>query len=78
MTSFMAMKKDTFPRRGIAEGFFGPPWSMAHRSAMFEFGAAHRIDTCLCAPVVSCEEIHQINRDYEYKNLPYWGRNRDY
>jgi hypothetical protein len=31
--------KFTFQRRGIVEGFFGPPWSMAHRAAIFQFGA---------------------------------------
>ncbi|HEY2990666.1 MAG TPA: beta-N-acetylglucosaminidase domain-containing protein [Candidatus Binatia bacterium] len=40
----------TFQRRGIVEGFFGPPWSMKHRAAMFEFGAARGMDTYLYAP----------------------------
>src|SRR5712692_5347913 len=40
----------TFQRRGIVEGFFGPPWSMAHRAAMFEFGAARGMNTYLYAP----------------------------
>lgn len=39
-----------FQRRGIVEGFFGPPWSMRHRAAMFEFGAAHGMNTYLYAP----------------------------
>jgi hyaluronoglucosaminidase len=40
----------TFERRGIVEGFFGPPWSMAHRKAVFEFGAARGMNTYLYAP----------------------------
>ncbi|MGH8514689.1 MAG: beta-N-acetylglucosaminidase domain-containing protein, partial [Gammaproteobacteria bacterium] len=40
----------TFQRRGIVEGFFGPPWSMKHRAAMFEFGAARGMNTYLYAP----------------------------
>jgi hyaluronoglucosaminidase len=39
-----------FQRRGIVEGFFGPPWSMKHRAAMFEFGAARGMNTYLYAP----------------------------
>jgi hyaluronoglucosaminidase len=40
----------TFHRRGIVEGFFGPPWSMAHRRQLFEFGAARGMNTYLYAP----------------------------
>jgi len=40
----------TFTRRGIVEGFFGPMWSMAHRRAVFEFGAARGMNTYLYAP----------------------------
>ncbi len=40
----------TFPRRGVVEGFFGPPWSMAHRKAIFAFGAARGMNTYLYAP----------------------------
>ena len=40
----------SFQRRGIVEGFFGPLWSMAHRSALFEFGAARGMNTYLYAP----------------------------
>ncbi len=40
----------TFERRGIVEGFFGPPWSMDHRAAMFAFGAARGMNTYLYAP----------------------------
>src|SRR5436853_6603639 len=40
----------TFMRRGIVEGFFGPPWSMRQRAAMFEFGAARRMNSYLYAP----------------------------
>jgi hyaluronoglucosaminidase len=39
-----------FMRRGIVEGFFGPPWSMSHRKAFFEFGAARGMNTYLYAP----------------------------
>jgi hyaluronoglucosaminidase len=42
--------KISFKRRGIVEGFFGPLWSMAHRKAMFEFGAARGMNTYLYAP----------------------------
>ncbi|MGE5217563.1 MAG: beta-N-acetylglucosaminidase domain-containing protein [Chloroflexota bacterium] len=40
----------TFHRRGIVEGFFGPPWSMAHRRLMFAFGAARGMNSYLYAP----------------------------
>ena len=40
----------TFQRRGIVEGFFGPPWSMEHRAAVFDFGAARGMNTYLYAP----------------------------
>jgi hyaluronoglucosaminidase len=40
----------TFQRRGIVEGFFGPLWSMAHRQALFEFGARQGMNTYLYAP----------------------------
>jgi len=39
-----------FRRRGIVEGFFGPPWSIEQRCAMFEFGAKHAMNTYLYAP----------------------------
>src|ERR1041384_2751741 len=39
-----------FQRRGIVEGFFGPPWSMRHRARIFEFGAARGMNTYLYAP----------------------------
>jgi hyaluronoglucosaminidase len=39
-----------FARRGIVEGFFGPSWSMAHRQAMFGFGAHRGMNTYLYAP----------------------------
>ena len=42
--------KISFQRRGIVEGFFGPLWSMAHRKAMFKFGAARGMNTYLYAP----------------------------
>jgi hyaluronoglucosaminidase len=44
------MEIQPFQRRGVVEGFFGPPWSMAHRKALFEFGAARGINTYLYAP----------------------------
>ncbi len=40
----------TFQRRGIVEGFFGPPWSMSHRAALFEFGQKRGMNTYLYAP----------------------------
>jgi hyaluronoglucosaminidase len=43
-------KVQGFHRRGIVEGFFGPPWSMAQRKALFEFGAKRGMNTYLYAP----------------------------
>jgi hyaluronoglucosaminidase len=40
----------SFQRRGLVEGFFGPPWSIGHRKALFEFGAARGMNTYLYAP----------------------------
>jgi len=39
-----------FHRRGIVEGFFGPPWSMAHRRRLMKTGAAGGMNTYLYAP----------------------------
>jgi hyaluronoglucosaminidase len=39
-----------FERRGVVEGFFGPPWSMAQRHALFAFGARRGMNTYLYAP----------------------------
>ena len=41
---------NTFQRRGIVEGFFGPLWSMTHRRRLFKFGAARGMNTYLYAP----------------------------
>src|SRR3990170_7606763 len=46
----MSTPVKTFARRGIVEGFFGPPWSMKHRKAIFAFGAARGMNTYLYAP----------------------------
>ena len=40
----------TFERRGIVEGFFGPLWTMSQRAKLFEFGAARGMNTYLYAP----------------------------
>jgi hyaluronoglucosaminidase len=40
----------SFRRRGVVEGFFGPVWSMAHRRRLFQFGAARGMNTYLYAP----------------------------
>jgi hyaluronoglucosaminidase len=40
----------SFRRRGVVEGFFGPLWSMAHRRRLFDFGAARGMNTYLYAP----------------------------
>jgi len=41
---------ETFQRRGVVEGFFGPLWSMPHRKRLFDFGAARGMNTYLYAP----------------------------
>jgi hyaluronoglucosaminidase len=43
-------KIQAFRRRGVVEGFFGPPWSMAQRKALFAFGAKGGMNTYLYAP----------------------------
>jgi hyaluronoglucosaminidase len=43
-------KPESFQRRGIVEGFFGPVWSMAHRRRLFTMGAARGMNTYLYAP----------------------------
>jgi len=57
----------TFPRRGIVEGFFGPPWSMAHRAAMFEVGAARGMNTYLYAPKDDPYHREKWDRPYPRK-----------
>lgn len=39
-----------FSRRGVVEGFFGPPWSMPERRFLFAFGACRGLNTYLYAP----------------------------
>ena len=39
-----------FQRRGVVEGFFGPPWSLKERRALFEFGASRGMNSYLYAP----------------------------
>ncbi len=46
----MISENRAFQRRGIVEGFFGPPWSMAQRARLFAFGAARGMNTYLYAP----------------------------
>jgi hyaluronoglucosaminidase len=46
----MKLSSPTFRRRGIVEGFFGPPWSMTERRVLFEFGAPRGMNTYLYAP----------------------------
>ncbi|HEV8341436.1 MAG TPA: beta-N-acetylglucosaminidase domain-containing protein [Candidatus Binatia bacterium] len=46
---FMAAKL-AFKRRGVVEGFFGPPWTMSHRAAIFDFGAQRGMNSYLYAP----------------------------
>jgi hyaluronoglucosaminidase len=48
--SLCMSKSQSFRRRGIVEGFFGPLWSMAHRQRLFEFGAARGMNTYVYAP----------------------------
>lgn len=51
MTHSLTMANSVnFKRRGIVEGFFGPPWSMKQRGAIFAFGAARGMNTYLYAP----------------------------
>ncbi|HEY7715070.1 MAG TPA: beta-N-acetylglucosaminidase domain-containing protein [Candidatus Binatia bacterium] len=40
----------SFQRRGVVEGFFGMPWSMTQRAALFDLGAARGMNTYLYAP----------------------------
>jgi len=40
----------SFERRGVVEGFFGPPWSMTDRQLLFNFGARRGMNTYLYAP----------------------------
>ena len=46
----MRPSEQSFERRGIVEGFFGPPWSMAERRLLFGFGAQRGLNTYLYAP----------------------------
>ncbi|HEY3303808.1 MAG TPA: beta-N-acetylglucosaminidase domain-containing protein [Candidatus Binatia bacterium] len=57
----------TFQRRGIVEGFFGPPWSMKHRAAMFKFGAARGMNTYLYAPKDDPYHREKWHRPYPLK-----------
>jgi hyaluronoglucosaminidase len=57
----------TFPRRGIVEGFFGPPWSMKQRAAMFEVGAARGMNTYLYAPKDDPYHREKWDRPYPRK-----------
>lgn len=53
-----------FERRGIVEGFFGPPWSKQHRTAMFAFGARRGMNTYVYAPKDDPYHREQWQRPY--------------
>ncbi len=59
----------TFQRRGIVEGFFGPPWSMSHRAALFEFGQKRGMNTYLYAP--KDDPYHRVHWEKPYPE-PQW------
>lgn len=40
----------SFQRRGIVEGFFGPPWTLSQRTALFSLGERRGMNTYLYAP----------------------------
>jgi hyaluronoglucosaminidase len=46
----MRLSQQNFSRRGVVEGFFGPPWSRAERRLLFDFGARRGMNTYLYAP----------------------------
>jgi hyaluronoglucosaminidase len=46
----MRVTHENFLRRGVVEGFFGPPWSLAERRLLFDFGADRGMNTYLYAP----------------------------
>ena len=59
----------SFQRRGIVEGFFGPPWSMSDRSALFALGAKRGMNTYLYAP--KDDPYHRERWDQPYPE-PQW------
>ncbi len=40
----MAASAEPIPVRGIVEGFYGTPWTQAHRLDMLEFCGAHGLN----------------------------------
>jgi hyaluronoglucosaminidase len=46
----MRVTHENFLRRGVVEGFFGPPWSLAERRLLFDFGSQRGMNTYLYAP----------------------------
>jgi len=56
-----------FLRRGIVEGFFGPPWSMTQRKALFAFGGPRGMNTYLYAPKDDPYHRDRWTEPYPYK-----------
>src|SRR5712692_163523 len=54
----------TFRRRGIVEGFFGPLWTMGHRVRLLKFGAARGMNTYLYAPKDDAYHREQWTKPY--------------
>jgi hyaluronoglucosaminidase len=57
----------TFERRGIVEGFFGPLWTMSQRARLFEFGAVRGMNTYLYAPKDDPYHREQWTKPYPAK-----------
>jgi hyaluronoglucosaminidase len=60
----------TFHRRGVVEGFFGPPWATARRLALFKLGAGKGMNTYLYAP--KDDPYHRERWDQAYPE-PLWS-----
>ena len=65
-----ALAPSSFQRRGVVEGFFGPPWGFPERLALFSFGARRGMNTYLYAP--KDDPYHRERWDQPYPK-PLWA-----
>lgn len=57
------------PLRGVIEGFYGPPWSLAHRCAVIEFVAARGMNAYVYAPKSDPKHRDRWREHYDPREL---------
>ena len=65
-----ASGETAFQRRGVVEGFFGPPWGYSERRALFAFGSRRGMNTYLYAPK---DDPYHRERWHQLYPAPLWA-----